>query len=267
MSLGPFDLTGGPFLTLYTALFAGTIIAAFVIPRLLRPQGRAQNVGGEDHLAYLAGGASRFADTVVAQMLTTGALIMTGKKAFTVGSRDAATTTAELSVIGLGSPFRWRAAKRALTSHAKPIERQMVAVGLLMTDVQARRIRLCVTLPFLMLLGFGTTKWIIGYLRDRPVGYLTVLLVVTLVCAIIFADIDRLTQAGHDALTQAKRKAKRLNIAPTRPEIGLAVALFGTAVLAGSGWEAFHRLRTTGDGGGGTGDGGGCGGGCGGCGG
>jgi hypothetical protein len=49
--------------------------------------------------------------------------------------------------------------------------------------------------------------------------------------------------------------------------------LFGTAVLAGSGWSDFHRLRSAGDNGGacggGSGDGGsGCGGGgCGGCGG
>jgi len=136
-----------------------------------------------------------------------------------------------------------------------------------MTDAEARRIRLWVVLPFLMLIAFGITKWIIGYLRDRPVGFLTVLLIITVVCAVIFAKVDRRTRAGHNALADAKRNADRLSLAPTSPEIGLAVALFGTTVLAGSGWDAFHRLRTASDSGGGVGGDGGCGGGGGGCGG
>jgi uncharacterized protein (TIGR04222 family) len=267
MSLGPFDLTGGPFLALYSTLFACTLLAAFVIPRLMRPEGRARTVGEEDQLAYLAGGASRLAEALVARMLSTGALVMTGRDAFAVGSREAVATSAERDILGLHSPFRWKAAERAFGPHVEQIERRMVAGGLLMTDAEARRIRLRVVLPFVMLLVFGVTKLIVGILRDRPVGFLIALLIATVVCAIIFANVDRRTRAGHDALAAAKQKAGRLVIAPTSPEVGLAVALFGTTVLAGSGWDAFHRLRTASDSGGGTGGDGGCGGGGGGCGG
>jgi hypothetical protein len=129
MSLGPIDLTGGPFLALYSALLAGTLLAGFITPRLMRPEGRAQSVNYEDHLAYLAGGASRFADAVVARMLSTGALMMAGKDAFAIGSREAAVTSAERGVIGLRTPFRWKTVELALGSHVEPIERQMVASG------------------------------------------------------------------------------------------------------------------------------------------
>jgi uncharacterized protein (TIGR04222 family) len=268
MSLGPFDLTGGPFLTLYLVLLAGTLLTGFIMPRLMRPEGRAQSVEDEDQLAYLAGGASRFAETVAARMLSTGALMMTGKDAFAVASSDAAVTSAERTIAGLRSPLRWKALERELASEAEPVKRQMVTSGLLMTDAHAHRIRLWVTMPFIMLLAFGSTKWIIGHLRDRPVGFLTVLLIVTALCAIFVARVDRRTQAGHNALTDARRNADRLSIAPTSPEVGLAVALFGTTVLAGSGWDAFHRLRSGGEGNTGSGGCSGCGGGgCGGCGG
>ncbi|HWU95786.1 MAG TPA: hypothetical protein VN029_09310, partial [Sphingomonas sp.] len=62
MSLGPFDLTGGPFLILYGALLVVTIIAGFSIPRWLRPEGRAPRNIDADHLAYLAGGGGRLAE-------------------------------------------------------------------------------------------------------------------------------------------------------------------------------------------------------------
>ncbi len=44
-------------------------------------------------------------------------------------------------------------------------------------------------------------------------------------------------------LAETKQRSERLNRAPTGEETGLAVALFGTAVLAGSGLDGFHRLR------------------------
>jgi hypothetical protein len=59
-------------------------------------------------------------------------------------------------------------------------------------------------------------------------------------------------------------------VAPTRPECGMGVALFGTSVLAGSPLAGLHDSRKSANNGGGCGGGGGgwsgsgCGGGCGG---
>lgn len=272
MSLGPFDLTGGPFLALYLLLFAVCVTAGFVIPRRLRPAGRRQAVTDPDQLAYLAGGPVRFGDAVVARLLAAGALVMTGRDRFSVAARASAASPAESSVLALLPPIRWREIAQVLKSYAEPLEDRLVAAGLLMDDAERNAVRFWVMVPYAMLLTFGATKWFIGDVRDRPVGYLTGLLVLTAAFAAFrWISIDRRTQAGHDAVAEAARRASRLRIAPTSPEIGLAVALFGTTVLAGSGWADFHRLRTAGDGGSGGGsdgggDGGGGGGGCGGCG-
>ena len=79
MSLGPFDLTGEPFLILYVVLLVTAIIAGIIIPRRMRPEGRRQAVSDPDQLAFLAGGKARFTDAVVARMLAAGSLVMATK--------------------------------------------------------------------------------------------------------------------------------------------------------------------------------------------
>ena len=269
MSLGPFDLTGGPFLVLYVLLLAVTFVAGFVIPRRMRPAGLQQRVTDVDQLAYLAGGRARFGEALVARLLAARSLSMLGRNRFGVATGATATSPAERSVLALVPPIRWREIAYVIKPYSEPLERKLIGAGLLMTHEERASMRFWGVLPYLMLLAFGATKLIIGDARDKPVGYLTALLAATAVLAVIrWASLDRRTHAGHKAVAAAVEREKRLKIAPTNPEIGLAVALFGTAVLAGSGWSDFHRLRTAGDRGsgvcGGGGDGGGGGGGCGG---
>jgi uncharacterized protein (TIGR04222 family) len=277
MSLGPFDLTGGPFLGLYAVLLAATVIAGFVIPRRLRPQGRAGRVTDVDQLAYLSGGARRFVDALTARLLAARTLTLLSGDRFRIGARELAATPAESAVLALPSPSRWREIETVLKDYAEPLQRRMTEAGLLMSERERFNIRFWASLPYLMLLAFGVTKWIIGDMRDRPVGFLSALLVVTAIFAIIrWVTVDRRTRAGLDARERAAGRSERLRTAPTTEEIGLAVALFGTAVLVGSGWGDFHSLRRAGGGDGGSsggcgsdggGGGGGCGGGGGGCGG
>ena len=277
MSLGPFDLTGGPFLTLYSTLFAVALVAGFVIPRRLRPEGRRHRVRDVDQLAYLAGGSARFGDAVVARLLAARSLVMTGRNRFSIAAGATAESAAERSVLALHSPVRWREIQLALKSYSDPLEQRMIGVGLLMSDAERANVRFWAALPYAMLIAFGATKLIIGDVRDRPTGYLTALIALAALCAVVrWFSIDRRTKAGVEAVTEARERSQRLRTAPTSPEVGMAVALFGTIVLAGSGWEEFHRLRSAGSDGGGSsdsgGDGGGggggsCGGGCGGCGG
>ena len=126
-------------------------------------------------------------------------------------------------------------------------------------------------LPLLALIAFGAIKLMVGLSRDRPVGFLVVLLIATAILAVIrWRAIDRCTRAGRAALARVRQEAERIKAAPTRQEMATAVALFGTAVLAGSAFAPLHTLRAgssagSGGCGGGGGDGGG-GGGCGGCG-
>lgn len=275
--MSPFDLTGGPFLQLYAALFVLALVAGLVIPRWLRPEGDTPRSPSVDELAFLAGGRTRFADSVVARLLTRRALAMTGKGKFAIDDGEAGEGAAERSVLALSSPAGWGAIERTLGAHAASIEERLAASGLLMSGPVTLQMRFWQTSPYLLLLAFGAIKLEVGLSRDRPVGYLTMFLIATAVVALIrFLAVDRKTRGGREALADARSRADRLQRAPTTPETGMAVALFGTAVLAGSSWSDFHRMRTAnsnaGDGGSSGGDGGsGCGGGgggggCGGCG-
>jgi uncharacterized protein (TIGR04222 family) len=271
-SLGPFDLTGGPFLLLYGSLLLVTIPAGFIIPRRLRPEGRPQPITDPDQLACLAGGRIRFVDTIVTRLLSAGALVLAGKNDFQTVQRGEGLGAAERDVLALPAPVRWKAIERTLKPHAIPVEHKLVAAGLLMDHAATEHVRFRQTLPYLLLLGFGIVKWVVGTMRDRPTGYLTLFLIVTAVFALIrWAKVDRRTHGGLAVLERARARAERLRRAPTAAETGQAVALFGTVVLAGSALADFHQLRSAGgsDGGGsssGCGGGGGGGGGCGGCG-
>lgn len=273
MSLGPFDWTGGPFLTLYIVLLVIVVIAGIVIPLRLLPEGRSQKVRDPDQLAYLAGGRTRFADGIVARLLAGRALAMNGRNKLDVLMRNG-TTPAENSVLALAPPLDWARIERTLRPAADTLLEKLQNAGLMLTRGERGNLRYWALLPYLTLLIFGATKWFIGDARERPVGYLTILLIVTAVLALIRAfSIPKLTQAGREALSDARDEASRVRRAPLAPEMGLAVALFGTGVLAGSEFDAFHKMRAaSGDGGSsgggdGGGDGGGCGGGgCGGCG-
>lgn len=275
MALNPFDLTGGPFLVLYLVLLVAALAAGIVIPRQLRPEGHRQTLADLDMLAVLSGGRARFVDAIVARLLARGALVMMGIGALGVKPGARGETAAESIVLALSSPIKWSTIATRLPDYAEPVERRLVAQGLWMNGEAAARVRFWQTLPLVLLLGFGAIKLIVGEARHKPVGLLTMLLLVTaIVAAIRWFRVDRRTAAGKHALEDALLRHQRLGIAPVRDEVALGVALFGTTVLAGSALGDFHRLRAAGGDGGSSGGDGGCsggggcgGGGCGGCGG
>ena len=272
MTVNPFNLSGPEFLTLYAFGLAAAMVAGMALPAWLRPEGRDQALRDVDALAYLAGGARRFTDAMLARLLARGALAIEGKEL--VRSADAGQNAAERAVLGLPTPMRLPVVERALAKEAEPVERRLVAAGLLIDAAAARRLRWRQTAPYLALLGFGAIKWVVGVWRDRPVGFLTALLLLTAVLAVVrWRNVDCRTRAGERLLRHEQARADRLRRAPMPHETDQAVALFGTAVLAGSAYAGYHDLRrpTGGDGGGsassdggdsGGGDGGG-GGGCG----
>jgi uncharacterized protein (TIGR04222 family) len=271
--LGPFDLYGPEFLQLYAALGVIAIIACLAIPPFLRPDGRAGRPADEDELALLAGGRDRFAEAVAVRLLSAGAATVEGRLGLRIRDQRGGGTLAERRIIAMPSPVTWSDVTTALAGPAETSERRLEAKGLLLDAATALQLRLLQTAPLALLFAFGTIKWVVGTMRDRPVGSLTVLLVLTLIAAAVrFAILDRRTRAGKQALWQARGAADRLRRAVPTDEAALAVALFGTSVLAGSYLSDFHRMRSAGGGDGGSGgdsssSGSGCGGGgCGGCG-
>jgi uncharacterized protein (TIGR04222 family) len=263
---------------LYVVLLVLTLIAGIVIPRWLRPEGRPGRVTGPERLAFLAGGRQRFFDAIVTRLLAADALNLIGKKGFVTAPGGAGRSEPERRLLAAarGEPAGWKQVEQALQPYAATTEDDLVDAGLMLERGITTQLRFWQTSPYLVLLAFGLIKFGVGEARDRPVGYLTMLLVVTFVLAIIrFAAVDRRTRAGIELLADARDESDRLRRAATRDESWLAVALFGTGVLAGSALSDYHALRTASDGGatsgcgssgGGCGGGGGGGGGCGGCG-
>lgn len=275
--LGPFDLYGSEFLTLYAALGLIAVVASLMIPPFLRPEGRSARPADADELALLAGGRERYAEAVAVRLLAAGAAIVQSgvQSGGTLQIRDprGGHTLAERRVVALSSPVRWKDVTDTLTGPAETGERRLEEKGLLLDKATARQMRLIQSAPLGLLFAFGLTKWIIGSMRDRPVAYLGVLLVLTFLAAILrYSVLERRTRTGKLAVAQARADAARLRRAVPTDEAAMAVALFGTSVLAGSYLSDFHRMRTTnggGDSGSSSSDGGsgGCGGGgCGGCG-
>lgn len=274
--MGPLDWNGPAFLSLYLTLLVAALILSLALPAQLRPRGRpATGTVDAETLALLAGGPTRFAESVTARLLSRGALQLRSMGRFLVlAPETAAGTAAERAVLRLPSPTSWKQLFRVLHAEADGLQSRLQQAGLLADAAERQRMRFWRAAPFLAVGGFGAVKLCIGIGRDRPVGFLTALLVVTAVLALMrWFGGDRRTAAGVDALREARKRHSRLARAPTADELGLGVALFGTVVLAGSGWADFHRLRTpntdssSGDGSGssGCGSGGGGGGGCGGC--
>lgn len=278
MGLGPFDLTGGAFLTLYAGLFVASVIAGIIIPRWLRPEGRERPIEDAEQAAWLTGGATRHVDAVVTRLLTTGALSVEKQKIAIAASGPGAV---EAALRGLPNPAPWPRVMAAVSRHSRAVEAQLVQAGLLIDQGTAWQLRFWQTTPYALLFLFGAIKWQVGVMRDKPVGFLSLFLVVTAVAALIrFALADRRTRGAMAALARLRERSDRLRRAPTEGEMPMAVALFGTTVLAGSAFDGYHTLRaassgdsstTTGDSSSGSsgcgGGGGGGGGGCGGCGG
>jgi uncharacterized protein (TIGR04222 family) len=180
----------------------------------------------------------------------------------------------------------------AMTETLVPLRRSLEQRGLLLTPAQAAKVRWWPMLVALTVPAVGLVKIFVGLQRDRPVGFLALATVVTLVLGLIrFSRQPTLSRAGGRCLRRSRQEQAALKAnagylrqahSPLEVALPLSVALFGTGVLASGRLspldDAIRRSRasatdsgsggcgTSGDGGGG-GDSGCGGGGCGGCGG
>jgi hypothetical protein len=121
-------------------------------------------------------------------------------------------------------------------------------------------------LLFIPLISLGLVRLGHGINVGHPVGYLVVLLIITVLTPLIFARNKR-TGHGDEVLQCIKDANESGNM---QRSLGYIVAIAGLSVLADTAfadmWDALTLHRGDGGAGGCGGDGGGCGGGCGGCG-
>ena len=270
--------SGGDFLLFYAALLAAAVVAGFWIPGFLRSDGQRGSVNDRHELAYLARGAGRMTESVIAQLLGISALVVGAKNKLRATNSSAGEYRAEQALLRKHGDFGLTEAHKAIKPYAADVDADLVRKGLMQDKGTRWQMRFMSTVPYLVLLGVGFYRRSAGVAEGEPVGFLTALMVLTFVLGVVrFAKYDPRTRAGQEALDEARSTHVRLQRAPTPPELGFGVALFGTAILVGTPYSQLHAMSRSavGDGsggyyadGGGGGEGGsGCGGGCGGCGG
>jgi len=157
--------------------------------------------------------------------------------------------------------------------------------GLVVPDAEARRAVLTPLMLAFVAIAMGGIKILIGVSRDKPVGFLSALCIVSVVFALLaFARRPLRSRHGDAVLKQLRQRhigSRHLGSGAAglpSAEFATVMGLFGMTALAGSEWNGLRRsLQPVSSGNGcsssGCGNscggscGGGCGGGCGGCGG
>lgn len=270
--------TGADFLWFYALMILGSVVAGIWLPAFLRADGESRRITDRYELAYLVGGPKRVTEAVLAHLLGTGALHAAGSRKVTVIERESGEGPLEREILRKTGDFGITEAHKSVSKHTDGLLAGLVRDRLLLTRSERWQLRLVSVLPYLVVLAIGWYRRTAGIGEGEPVGYLTMMMVVlALLATIRLLKLDPRTRGGLAAIAEGKAASARLKSAPIGPELGFGVALFGTAILAGTPFSELHAMRQAASGGDGayTGDGGGdsggsdggCGGGCGGCGG
>lgn len=264
----PLDWSAGAYLAFHAAAFVAALILGKILQIALIPDGRPGRLNDEEQVAVLAGGRMQLAQAVGARLASDGRLIVDGLNGLSIPRAGGGSTEAQRALLSTSRKVTAAQLVRAVSGPAQTIRARLRALGLAMEEGDEIRVRIVQTLPLLALLLIGIMRWRLGVLREESVGFLIALDLVTLLAVIArFHTLDTATKAGRAELASLRAREERLQRAPRETEFGMAVALFGPAVLAGTTLDPFHRMYANSSGGcGSDGGGDGGGGGCGGCG-
>lgn len=272
----PYDLRGPEFLGLFVVLGGSAFAAAAAMRWSQRPPFSGPPVNDLDayELAYLNGGGVLAANLAVTSLVQKDALkVGTDGYVRSTGSRPGDLHPLERAVFLTATSSRRMSEIRPLVATPlSEIEAHLRGRGLLVDGSQLGPVAWVPAAIGLAVTLFGFGKILVGLDREKPVVFLVMLVIASLIgtLALIFARRHR-SRYGDSVLRgyQVHTPAR----ATSGPDLMMTVAAFGMAGLAGTPLESLRKQLTptsgsSSCGGGGGGDGGGCGGGgCGGCGG
>jgi uncharacterized protein (TIGR04222 family) len=292
-AMNPFDWPGLVFLSFYFLLFLLGLATAVWLRWRLRlppPDEGAETPQLEPYqVAYLAGGPVLALNAVLSRLAAGGYLVIEPKTLKMTSKSDLPDTADSLekavfAEIGLSDNLR--ALRRQTGSLIDRLADPLHENGLLVPPERSLAARL---VPVMVMLGvamIGLIKIVVGAERHRPVGFLIIGCIVTVVAGLVgFARPVFRSRRGDDILDRLRRENAPLQtMAAHRAEnlrgtdLTLAVALFGLGVLSLGPLADLRKMLQPpmgssgscgggGSWGGGGCGGGGCGGGCGGCGG
>ena len=253
-SLGVLDWTAGPFIAFYMAASALSLVAAHVLPPLLTPASPAtprRTPLTPVELALLAGGRQRAADVLTLEAVVAGDATLEGSRIAVDGKM--------LSRSDL---------LRDLSDTIDGIQSRLAEQSLAVSPHGQRVVTTTTFGAVLPVLALGVAKVAVGVARDKDVGLLVFLIVLTAVFAVVIAFARTPgSRAGRSTLSDFKQDNTRIMRAPRPQEVLTAFACVGAAALWGTTLEPYGALMKPPQDGGGCGSGGCGGGGCGGCGG
>ena len=288
---------GFAFLKLYAVSFVAALLASFILVSVMRGRAYRQMDPLTDpyDIAFLAGGGARVVDASLAALYARKqADISRGRKNEIFVRRQGSLHPAQhdmehtvhhaLPVMPNGL---LKDVRKSLIPSIEAVRDRLSEMGLIYSPAGRRSLQWLAAMPFLLLIGLGLAKVGVGLGRDKPVVFLIIGLVFTLVVMLIrISSVRRRTPDGEAMWKKLKPQAKAYEkksapaLAAESPvAMPMAVAFLGSAALAGTGYEplrdALKRPDSSASGGCGSGcgtgssgcGGGGCGGGGGGCGG
>ncbi len=291
--MNPIDLKGPDFLAFYIfLLIAGSAFAALYRWYLRQP---ADEPGRESlnlspyEVTYLAGGSALTCRAAIVRLVHDDVLHAetANRKICVCGELPPDANDIEGAVYrraksGISADNR-TALSACAQREVRPIHSRLVSAGLVLSPSQDLVARILPAVVVTCVLALGIAKICVGIYRDRPVGFLVILCLVTAWVAMAFCKSPHRTRRGDKAMAKLKQSNAALQYCLSRKndfvsnqDLVLTLGLFGIGVLAGSplaevGIAFSPPPGSGGDGGsgcssGGCGGGGCGGGGCGGCG-
>jgi uncharacterized protein (TIGR04222 family) len=285
-SLNPFDLSGPAFLALYGAAFVAACCAAWYARSAARGRPEAPPRGLQldpYQVAYLNGGAVHAVNAAIASLCHRGVLrVHQADATVSVLLPEARIAHPLEQSVLLAAGGSWsrrevRDLREAARGTVGKIGDGLKQLRLVANDAEARAAVAAGLAVALFVPAMGVVKILVGLSRDKPVTFLVLACVVSVVIALAaFARRPLRTRRGDAVLESLRSGNVRLRGDTKRPSaeaFALGVALFGLGYLGGTDLAFLEKSlvpknTTTASGGcGGSSCGGGCGGGCGGCGG
>ncbi|MEO8670550.1 MAG: TIGR04222 domain-containing membrane protein [Tahibacter sp.] len=247
----PLDWSGPEFLMFFIFLAIVSFPVSAVLRRLMRRTStREGSVAALPmaEVAYLAGGPERVVDTGIAELMAREMFEWDAQgKRLAESKRSNANLEFPLDLIAqqVRRSSDVRAITRRLKNPLRPLHASLVRRGLLLDSAQMLQQRVVGALPFAAVFLLGAAKIVVGMDRQRPVGFLVFLtLLVLLFSLITIWKTSTRSAAGEAALRQLRDSKTQATRAPLTSDVGIAVALAGTAVLSGTAYAAYHEART-----------------------
>ncbi len=293
-SLSVFDLNGPVFLGVYIAGFFFTLVWTLKrrssAERKLSLSGTNEVILTDSYeIAYLAGGIPRCAEVAMVKLVTacTVYLDRTGffkeRRLISNGPAHANFHTLERALHSSISSYGSKGMpipqiSELLATKLSGIESKLARLGLRPTASELNSLKWSIMLPMLLWVAFGLVKLFVGISRDKPIGFLVILIFITFATAAIIASLSNKLTPNGEKLLKKMRSSREYEDNALH-----SVALFGAASIVshyipGLDPMLLREISQTGrrtsqsassgcSSGGSSGCSSGCGGGCGGCGG